>query len=236
MTTSARERMIVEGERLIAERGIEALSLREVQALAGQRNKSAAQYHFGSKIGLVGAIFESRFAPINQAVDELLTDLDNDPHPPDLRSLVAAFVQPLTDALGHNGGTWHARFLARVQSEPDLKPDLLADSEEWSAPRRIRDRITSFLTDLPPVLRQERQTLVFGFIVGALASRESAIQAGTSTRASIPLLRGDLVDMAVAMLEAPVSRGTAAKLRPNRRRVRSRPAEPAKSRAAAGAR
>ena len=47
--------MIDAGERLAAERGIAAMSLREVQAAAGQRNKSAAQYHFGSRTGLIEA-------------------------------------------------------------------------------------------------------------------------------------------------------------------------------------
>jgi AcrR family transcriptional regulator len=234
MALSSRDRMIVAGERLVAERGIEALSLREVQAVAGQRNKSAAHYHFGSKIGLIEAIFEHRFAPIDQAMVERLTDLDKDPLPPDLRSLVAALVQPLTDALGHNGATWHARFLAHVQTDPDLSVDLLEKGEVFAAARDILDRITPFLTSLPLAVRQERQELVFGFIVGALAAREAAIQVGTSTPATIPLLRGDLVDVAVAMLEAPVSAGTAAKLRPHRPRVRNRQAnrnQPSRSQA-----
>ncbi len=56
----AREQMILAAERLIAERGIDAVSLREIGATAGQRNNSAAQYHFGTKEGLVAAIYEYR--------------------------------------------------------------------------------------------------------------------------------------------------------------------------------
>ena len=54
--------MIDAAERLAAERGMAAMSLREVQAAAGQRNKSAAQYHFGSRAGLIEARSCERFA------------------------------------------------------------------------------------------------------------------------------------------------------------------------------
>ena len=40
--------MITTAERIVAERGLTAMSLRVVQRESGQRNKSAAQYHFGS--------------------------------------------------------------------------------------------------------------------------------------------------------------------------------------------
>ena len=49
--------MIRAGERLFGESGIDGVSLREVAAAAGQGNTSAVRYHFGSKDGLVAAIF-----------------------------------------------------------------------------------------------------------------------------------------------------------------------------------
>ena len=52
MVLGTPQRMIVVAERLFAERGIEAVSLREVGAACGLRNNSAAQYHFGSRTGL----------------------------------------------------------------------------------------------------------------------------------------------------------------------------------------
>ncbi|NDZ80673.1 helix-turn-helix transcriptional regulator [Streptomyces sp. SID10853] len=49
-------------ERLFAERGIDAVSLRTVGAEAGQRNTSAAQDHFGSRQALLDAITAARSA------------------------------------------------------------------------------------------------------------------------------------------------------------------------------
>jgi AcrR family transcriptional regulator len=57
--SGARTAMVDAAERLMAERGIAAVSLREVQDAAEQRNKSAAHYHFGSREGLIRAIIET---------------------------------------------------------------------------------------------------------------------------------------------------------------------------------
>ncbi|WP_197277108.1 TetR/AcrR family transcriptional regulator [Sphingomonas profundi] len=57
-----RRRILFAAERLFAERGIEAVSLREIAALANHGNNNAVQYHFGTKAGLIDAIFEFRVA------------------------------------------------------------------------------------------------------------------------------------------------------------------------------
>ncbi|WP_198347793.1 TetR family transcriptional regulator [Nocardia terrae] len=56
MTADARLLLINAAERLIAQHGYAALSLRQVGVVAGQRNNSAAQYHFGTKDGRLEAI------------------------------------------------------------------------------------------------------------------------------------------------------------------------------------
>lgn len=52
--------LIRTAERLFAERGIEGVTLREIQLAAGQSSSSAITYHFGSKRSLVRAIVEYR--------------------------------------------------------------------------------------------------------------------------------------------------------------------------------
>src|SRR3546814_20288324 len=50
------EALISAAERLFAERGSEAVSLREINTAAGSTNASAIQYHFGGRRGLVKAV------------------------------------------------------------------------------------------------------------------------------------------------------------------------------------
>src|SRR5215217_4112513 len=110
--TTARQLMLDAAEQLFAERGIAAVSLREVGAAAGQRNNSAVQYHFGSREGLVDAVYERRMVPINDERAALLASVPDG----DVRRLVEALVVPLAGA-----DTAYLRFLARAVADGALQ-------------------------------------------------------------------------------------------------------------------
>ena len=71
---ATRELLMVTAERLIAMNGVEGVSLREIQAAAGQSNSSVITYHFGSQAGLVRALLEFRYRKINARRAELLRE------------------------------------------------------------------------------------------------------------------------------------------------------------------
>ncbi|HKE75574.1 MAG TPA: TetR family transcriptional regulator, partial [Acidimicrobiales bacterium] len=104
---AARAALVASAERLFALRGVEAVSLRDVCADAGQRNHSAAQYHFGDRAGLVGAVYENRMRHVDRRRGERLAVLGED----DVRGLVEALVVPLVEVVDETAG-WYARFLA----------------------------------------------------------------------------------------------------------------------------
>src|SRR5262245_66312685 len=108
MTHATRERLILAAERLFAERGIGGVSLREIGSAAGQRNNSAAQYHFDTKQGLVDAIYEYRMQSINERRLALIQQIERENRTGDLRALVAALVHPLAESL--HPGSYYARF------------------------------------------------------------------------------------------------------------------------------
>ncbi|WP_375504170.1 TetR/AcrR family transcriptional regulator [uncultured Jatrophihabitans sp.] len=96
---ATRERILLVAERLFARRGIEAVSMREILEEAGQRNKSAAQYHFGGKDGLVTAVLNFRLEAINHRRTARLDDIEAAGLQSDLRELAAAVVCPLAETL-----------------------------------------------------------------------------------------------------------------------------------------
>jgi len=206
---SAREQLVAIAECLFAERGIEAVSLREIGAAAGQRNNSAAQYHFGSREGLVDAIFETRMAPIDRRRQAMVAELEESGRTTDVRALSEAFVLPLASALGdQDGHSWYARFLAQVVSDPDFELFSERRLPVTAGLRRVIALIDAAL-DLPPVLRSQRLELAAGLVVHGLADRERALQASRSRSAPTPeLLAADLVDAMVGVLTAPVSAAT----------------------------
>lgn len=62
----SRTRMILVGENLFASDGIDGVSLRRIAAQAGQKNHHAVQYHFGTRDGLVQAIFDFRMEQMDR--------------------------------------------------------------------------------------------------------------------------------------------------------------------------
>ena len=58
----AREILLDTAERLLAEHGIDGVSMRQIAAAAGQGNNSVIQYHFGDKAGLLREIILRRVA------------------------------------------------------------------------------------------------------------------------------------------------------------------------------
>lgn len=91
-----KERLLDVAERLFAEEGFEAVSLRAITAEAGA-NLAAVNYHFGSKEALVGAVVARQVEPINRRRLELLEVAC------DARSIVAAFLDPVLCEAARDG-------------------------------------------------------------------------------------------------------------------------------------
>ena len=81
-------------ERMFAENGVHAVSLRTIIAEAGV-NLAAVHYHFGSKDALVEAVFERRVGPVNEARIEWLdrAEAEYDGAPP-VEEVLRALVTP----------------------------------------------------------------------------------------------------------------------------------------------
>jgi len=81
-------------EKLIAENGIENVSIRDLVAAAGQKNESVLQYHFKNLQGLVAAIKTSRNSEIQERRSELLEELMEQTPNPALRQICRVMVRP----------------------------------------------------------------------------------------------------------------------------------------------
>lgn len=112
-------RLILAAERLFAERGIDAVSLRAVNAAAGT-NVASANYHFGTKSELVEALIRERSGAVSARRTALLDDLEKKGSL-STRGLAEAFVTPVAEMALSEGSTW-VRFIAGIlgSSHPAL--------------------------------------------------------------------------------------------------------------------
>jgi AcrR family transcriptional regulator len=205
---SARERLIITAERLFAERGMRGVSLREIGTEAGQRNNSASQYHFGSKAGLIEAIFAYRMGTINQRRLAAIAELDQRGSGLELRGLVEAYIHPLAETVGDTDGEgWYVRFLANVLADPSATFTSTEHRDFTAGLDEVLRRLDRVLRDVPEPIRSERIRVFGAMVVNVLAAREGSWTT-TAGEIPIPLLLADLVDMAVGLLAAPVSAKT----------------------------
>ena len=98
----AKTRMILTGEQLFASFGIQGVSLREIASKSGQGNHFAVQYHFGSREGLVQAIFDYRMQQMEPMRGEMLAGLEKSGRTRDARSILEVILLP---QLHLDGGT-----------------------------------------------------------------------------------------------------------------------------------
>ncbi len=208
--------LIETGERLIAERGVNGVSLREIGASAEQRNTGAVRYHFGSKQGLVDAIFEHRMGPINERRGALLAASDAAGRGHDLDALAEAFVYPLADVLGTaRRPSWYLRFAVQAGWLRLIATNPPAGDAAAAGLDIVRSRVLAALEGLgvPESLRADRWMRFAGYLTHALADREHLLQhGGAEVLVARDVQLPDLVDTAVALVAAPVSATTRAHL------------------------
>ncbi len=193
---STRDQLIVTAERLFAERGFDAVSLREIAAVSGTRNTGAAQYYFGDKEVLVRAVFEFRAPALNARRTELL---DAAPSWPDgVRGVLDALVRPLAEQIGVSH---YVGFLARLQADHVRSVQL--DPGTSSSFRRGRRELERCLPGLPSAVFRRRFRLVVRVAVAALADHE---RSGSRRARELEELITDLLDASAGLLRAPSSR------------------------------
>lgn len=210
MTHTTRERLILAAERLFAERGIGGVSLREIGTAAGQRNNSAAQYHFDTKQGLVDAVYEFRMHPVNERRLALVQQVERDHRTGDLRALVEALVHPFAESL--SPGSHYARFQAQVWADGAHAQLLTFELKGMEGIRRLMTWLDSCLVALPQPLRNLRMMLMCRFMILALADYERELETSAAQAPPLAAVVANVVDMMVAMVSAPVSPATSLEL------------------------
>ncbi|GAA1746345.1 MULTISPECIES: TetR/AcrR family transcriptional regulator [Dietzia] len=197
--TTSRQLMIDAAEQIVAERGLPALTLKDVQIAANQSNKSAAKYHFGSREGLLDAVVDARMSRVNARRHEMLTALRESPDVPTSRQLVEALVRPLAAETLGRPESRYARFLVQAVFDPALA-ELLTKHLQSDSYTAVVQLITDRCWAPPEVCRWRVQNVVM-LNMTALAAHEGVERTLEETDAIV----SDLVTTCVAALAAPIS-------------------------------
>lgn len=192
--SATRERLISTAERLFADRGIDAVSLREISLASGARNPVAIQYHFDDRAGIVAAIMTKHEPPIDAARHVMLDDLASAQG--DLRRpLAAALVRPLATKLSDpEGGPQYLQINAEMFYRTIGPPTTVRPSsiERWRA-------ATS------PYLNEDAVRLHRRYIAALYTAIDLGRRARTGPHPDDRLFISALIDVVVNILFGPVS-------------------------------
>ena len=211
---STRQRLVAAAEELFATRGIDGVSLREINAAAGQRNTTALQYHFGDRAGLVRAVLAKHHRGIEEARHEVLDGYERI-GVADLRSLAAALVRPAATKLGDvDGGRCYLRIHAQVVNMADWYAPTPDDSEAATQLLDLSDSINRWRHLVAPLLPDVAvRRLHHRFAAIRLSATELARRAAAAPRRDDRLFVSHLIDVIAATLATPMSEETEALLR-----------------------
>jgi AcrR family transcriptional regulator len=156
-TADTRERILQAAEGLFAEHGFDAVSMRDITALANV-NLAAVNYHFGSKQALLAEVFAIRANALVAERLKLLETLPRDRNGrPRLEAVIEAFLRPSLEMSRQQGGAHHMRLRARLAVErvgvtSTQYPVIFDDSNS-----RFVDALVEAMPDLP------REDVYWGF-------------------------------------------------------------------------
>jgi AcrR family transcriptional regulator len=200
---TTRELLLAAAERLFAERGMYAVSNRQISEAAGQGNNAAACYHFGARTDLLRAIERKHRIPIQELRARMVTEVEGST---ELRDWVGALVRPLTDHLAALGNpSWYARFAAQAMADPAYRDVVTQDALTSPLLVDVLDGITRCLPELPKRVRYERSMMARNLLMHTCAEHEGELAThGPRNRSSWPIAAEGLIDAIVGLWQAPV--------------------------------
>lgn len=95
-SNATRNRLIEAAEKLFGSRSIDAVSISEITAAAGQKNRNALQYHFKNRAGLLQAIVEKHSKQVAVLRQSYFERAASGEWPP-AEAAARCFVMPIVD-------------------------------------------------------------------------------------------------------------------------------------------
>jgi AcrR family transcriptional regulator len=200
---ATRLRLMQAAERLIAERGVEGVSVRDITT-AADTNSASIHYHFQSKEGLVHALMEDRAGRIRERRQAHLRRLDD--HRPTVREVAEAMVNPTFEFVSGEEGetdTAYVGFLAALLEEPSMVPALERYfSDQYDA---YFEALQRACPDLAKTSAVNRVCFALHLVLNSVSEPARGLRTWIERHhpAAVEHIREDLVDFIAGAFAAP---------------------------------
>lgn len=187
--------LIEAAEQLFADVGFEAVSTRQLGTAIGSLNTNVVAYHFGSKEGLIEAVFRHRLPEIDRRRGEMLAEIDKENSAPDVAALLRAFALPLFEQTDASGRHSYASFLIGLERSGRLAMRALV-IQDFPETNEIMSRLMALI----PAEGQTRLRLVATLLATALQIID---RTPDLSKDAARALYNDALAMSAAALGAP---------------------------------
>ncbi len=214
---STKQRLIETGEHLFGAFGFERISLKEVAEAAGQRNRSAVQYHFGSKHGFVSAILADRVFRVDAVRMKQFEALkDANPAGIDARDLLKIMWLPDLTMAMPDGRHAFCRFSLQYYLNPEVGTHPYYSGDPRTGLSRINiegrqstlfsagNMLRSHFGDLSQRVYYRRISILSMMFLSSVIEYDNAQTALGSNRESYDI--EPIIDMSIGALSAPIHR------------------------------
>ncbi len=209
LAAGAVDELLQTAERLFAQAGVENVALTQIVAQAGQKNRSALHYHFGSRAGVLTAVLNRRLAAINARREAMMNAL---PAHPTAAQVLHAEILPLAQvALEEPWGADYLSILAQVVFHPQLLGEREVEEAHLSGLRRGRVLLERAAPRPSPAALDRRVRWFKDSVVSALARWMRDTPPPRRTAANLSELVAELVAYGAAGLTAraqPIETGS----------------------------
>lgn len=202
-TEATRKALLEAGELLFGHFGFEVVTMKQIGAAIGSKNKVVVAYHFGSKSDLMEAIYRERLPFVEARRAQLLAGLRETGLEGDLRRLMIAMWQPLTEITNSDNIHSFALFLGKMVREDISRTQLLVRDISPTT-RDLVDLINEHVPAFGPA-RDLRWQLASRLVLDAIRILDD-----NTTVCSFPFAQvfDEAITMAVAALSAPSPTGS----------------------------
>ena len=196
-----RDRILATAERLFAERGYHAVSLRHIGDEA-ETQIALISYHFGNKELLYRAVFERRLTPVTERRRAALAAaMAATQGQPTIEAVLDAFARPWIEVRDTDEGRFYARLIAREVNDPQEEGRGIVGS---LLDPIARDFLEAMERALPGYERSEIHW-AYHFFIGLLTL--TMANPRRVKRLSGDLMEGQSTDVMVSRLVAFVTNG-----------------------------
>ena len=210
MASDTKERILNVAERLFADRGFPATSLRDLTSEAGV-NIASVNYHFGSKDALLAAVLERRLRPVNARRLELLDAIESAAANgvPNVEDVIRAFLSPPFHKRQEwgAGGDHFLRLLGRIHSETNEEFRATFFQQFQGVFRRFRQALQRALPHLDATDIGWRMLFLVGSMAFTMAWGDSFASISPGSNRDPEDVLESLIQYATAGMASPVPIG-----------------------------